>query len=214
MNRKQTILAHRHGTPHDFATKMHEQVGELTLHQIQHECNRYKAMFEDAGYFAEMKGEGKITTDGDWARRWRNDRQFAHVGLTNGCFDLLHAGHVQFLRRARNSCDYLMLLLNSDKSVTRLKGPGRPVNTEMHRALVMSAVEMVDLVFIFNESRITKWLTCLRPDFWFKGGDYSMDTLDKREIEAARRAKCEVLILNGLKGISTTKIYERQKTLG
>lgn len=214
MNRKQQILANHHGSVRDFSVKVHEAVGEITLQEAHLACAKYEKEFNEAGLFAEPKGEKKITYSAEWAWRWRKDRSFARVGFTNGCYDLLHAGHVQFLRRAREHCDYLMLLLNSDKSVTRLKGPGRPVNAEMHRALVMSAVEMVDFVFIFNESRVAKWITKLRPDVWFKGGDYTLETLHKKEVEASRRAKCEIVILKGITGISTTKIYERQKTLG
>lgn len=215
MSRKQDILIKKHGSLRDFSKAVGECVGEISVAEAQRAIAKYKHELEQAEFFAELSGDMKITYDPILAKRWRNNRKYANVGITNGCYDLLHAGHTQFLRRARASCDYLILLLNSDKSVTKLKGPGRPVNTEMHRALVMSAVEMVDLVFVFNDMRVAKWLTFFRPNIWFKGGDYTLELLHKKEVEAARRAKCEIAILKGITGISTTKIYERtKKTLG
>lgn len=215
MSRKQDILIKKHGTLDDFSKAVGECVGEISPVEAQRAVFKYERELKEAQFFAELSGDMKITYDPILAKRWRNYRKFANVGITNGCYDLLHAGHVQFLRRARQNCDYLILLLNSDKSVNRLKGAGRPVNAEMHRALVMSAVEMVDLVFVFNDTRVAKWLTFFRPNIWFKGGDYTLETLHKKEVEAARRAKCEIAILKGITGISTTKIYERtKKTLG
>jgi len=149
------------------------------------------------------------------AKEWIKLHRSGRIGVTNGCFDILHAGHIHYLTHARSKCSHLIVLLNSDTSVKRLKGPGRPINPDIQRATVVAALEMVSMVFIFNESRITKWITEFKPDVWFKGGDYTLETLDKKEVQAARRAKCEIALLQNVQGLSTTKIYERiKKTLG
>ncbi|MCB9959921.1 MAG: D-glycero-beta-D-manno-heptose-7-phosphate kinase [Rhodospirillaceae bacterium] len=106
-----------------------------------------------------------------WRRRGRT------VGFTNGCFDLLHPGHVSLLRQARAACDKLVLGLNSDASVARLKGPGRPVQPEAARAAVLAALGTVDLVVIFAEDTPERVIEALRPDVLVKGADYTVDTV-------------------------------------
>src|SRR5216110_849402 len=91
---------------------------------------------------------------------------------TNGCFDLLHLGHVTYLESARNQGDALLIGVNSDASVRELKGPNRPVNNENDRAAVLAALEAVDGVFIFPEKRATSFLALAKPDIYVKGGDY------------------------------------------
>ena len=102
-------------------------------------------------------------------------RQHAgEVGVfTNGCFDLLHLGHVQYLRRARGLGDFLVVALNSDESTRRLKGPARPLVPERERAEMLAALECVDYVTIFGEDTVEKSLTALRPAYFVKGGDYA-----------------------------------------
>jgi len=97
---------------------------------------------------------------------------------TNGCFDLLHVGHVRYLRAARALGDLLVVGLNNDRSVRELKGSGRPIMTEIDRAEILAALECVDLVTIFPEMRATRFLAAARPAIYVKGGDYSSETLN------------------------------------
>lgn len=123
-------------------------------------------------------GEGKIAgaeAAGDQVRRWR--RQGLSVGFTNGCFDLLHPGHVSLLAQARAACDRLIVGLNDDASVARLKGPGRPVQGEAARAAVLASLESVDLVVVFPEDTPLRLIEALRPDALVKGADYRPDQI-------------------------------------
>lgn len=123
-----------------------------------------------------MLGDCKIMTAGAGAEqvdRWR--RKGLKVGFTNGCFDLLHPGHVSLLTQARGACDRLVVGLNSDASVQRLKGPTRPVQSEASRATVLSSLATVDLVVIFGEDTPLELITTLRPDVLVKGADYTID---------------------------------------
>jgi D-beta-D-heptose 7-phosphate kinase/D-beta-D-heptose 1-phosphate adenosyltransferase len=106
---------------------------------------------------------------------WR--RRGLRVGFTNGCFDLLHPGHIHLLKQARAACDRLVVGLNSDDSVKRLKGNGRPVQGEAARAAVLAGLADVDLVTAFGEDTPEALIAALRPDVLVKGADYSMDTV-------------------------------------
>jgi rfaE bifunctional protein nucleotidyltransferase chain/domain len=99
------------------------------------------------------------------------------VAFTNGVFDLLHSGHIDILTAARNSADALVVGINSDDSVRRLKGPTRPVRTDAERAYILGALECVDLVVIFPDDTPLNLVSHLRPDVIVKGGDYSEDTM-------------------------------------
>lgn len=125
------------------------------------------------------------------------------VVFTNGCFDILHAGHIDSLKRAKQLGDKLIVGLNSDESVRKLKGPDRPVNSERARAAVLSALEFVDLVVLFNEDTPVKLLSLLRPDVLAKGGDYSPEDVVGREFAG------QVVILPLLDGYSTTGIIQK-----
>ena len=103
------------------------------------------------------------------------------IVATNGCFDLLHVGHVRYLQAARGLGDLLVVGLNGDRSVYELKGAGRPIATQNDRAEILAALECVDLVAIFPEIRATKFLAMVRPAVYVKGGDYSAGTLDEEE---------------------------------
>nr|HVY12902.1 D-glycero-beta-D-manno-heptose 1-phosphate adenylyltransferase [Alphaproteobacteria bacterium] len=105
--------------------------------------------------------------------RWR--RQGLTIGFTNGCFDLLHPGHVALLQAARKACDRLVVGLNSDSSVKRLKGEGRPVQNEHSRATVLAGLAPVDLVVIFDEDTPLEMIRALRPAVLVKGADYKME---------------------------------------
>ncbi|HWB58276.1 MAG TPA: adenylyltransferase/cytidyltransferase family protein [Chthoniobacteraceae bacterium] len=129
--------------------------------------------------------------------------------FTNGCFDLLHVGHVRYLEQARALGDALLVAVNGDASVRGLKGPGRPLNDEADRAEVIAALGCVDYVTIFQERRVTNLLREIRPQVYAKGGDYTVETLDKDEGAALREIGAEIKILSLVPGKSTTKLIER-----
>jgi len=126
--------------------------------------------------------------------------------FTNGCFDLLHVGHVRYLQAARAMGDALVVAVNGDASVRALKGPTRPVNPEADRAEVLAALGCVDYVVIFPEVRVTNVLRDVRPHLYAKGGDYTPETLDKEERAAIDEAGSEIRILPLVPGRSTTNI--------
>jgi len=129
------------------------------------------------------------------------------VVATGGCFDLLHAGHVGLLESARRIGDCLIVCLNSDASVARLKGPGRPINPVADRARVLQALGSVDAVAVFDETTPQELLTRLRPDVWVKGGDYSVQELP--EAETLRAWGGQAVVLPYLDGRSTTVLARR-----
>jgi rfaE bifunctional protein nucleotidyltransferase chain/domain len=129
------------------------------------------------------------------------------VVATGGCFDLLHPGHVATLRAARGLGDCLVVCINSDDSVRRLKGPSRPLVTAADRARVLEALEFVDAVVIFEEDTPAEVLDRLRPDVWAKGGDYA--GADLPEAAVLRRWGGQAVVLPYLDGHSTTALVER-----
>ena len=131
------------------------------------------------------------------------------VVFTNGCFDLLHPGHVSYLRAARSLGDALVVGLNSDASVRRLKGPSRPVVPEKDRAAVLEALESVDAVCIFGEDTPIRLMRELEPAVYVKGGDYRVKDLP--EAEVARQFEAEVRIISFEPGYSTSALIEKIK---
>jgi D-beta-D-heptose 7-phosphate kinase/D-beta-D-heptose 1-phosphate adenosyltransferase len=138
---------------------------------------------------------------------WR--KQGLRVGFTNGCFDILHPGHVKVLTAARGACDRLIVGLNSDASVQRLKGEGRPVQDERARSEVLAALEAVDLVAIFDEDTPIKLITQIKPSVLVKGGDYARDQVVGHEIVEAYGG--EVVLVEVLPGFSTTSLVNRAR---
>ena len=114
--------------------------------------------------------------------------------VTNGCFDLLHVGHVTYLETARQQGDALLVGLNGDAAVRQLKGPDRPVNPE-RRAAVLAALESVDGVCIFAEPTATRFLAAARPDIYVKGGDYTLDTLNQEERRTVEQAGGKIVFI-------------------
>jgi rfaE bifunctional protein nucleotidyltransferase chain/domain len=142
----------------------------------------------------------------DAARAWRR-AQSGRVVFTNGVFDLLHGGHVDVLRGARAHGDRLVVGLNSDASVRRLKGPERPVRAQAERAYLLAALETVDVVSIFDEDTPLELIVALEPDVLVKGGDYTPDTMvGAREVTARGGA---VVVIPLTPGLSTTTLIER-----
>jgi len=136
---------------------------------------------------------------------WR--RRKARIGFTNGCFDLLHPGHIALLRQARTACDRLVVGLNSDASVRRLKGDGRPVQTETARAMVLASLADVDLVVVFGEDTPLKLIECLRPEVLVKGADYTVDQVVGADL--VRGYGGRILLADLLPGHSTTGTIKR-----
>jgi D-beta-D-heptose 7-phosphate kinase/D-beta-D-heptose 1-phosphate adenosyltransferase len=136
---------------------------------------------------------------------WR--RQGLRVGFTNGCFDLLHPGHVRLLTEARGACDRLVVGLNSDASVRRLKGEGRPVQGQEARAEVLAGLEAVDVVVIFDEDTPLELLKRVRPKVLVKGADYRVDQVVGRELVEVNGG--EVVLVDLVPGYSTTRLVKR-----
>ena len=129
--------------------------------------------------------------------------------LTNGCFDLLHAGHVRYLQGARALGEALVVALNGDDSVRVLKGPKRPINDERDRAEVLAGLACVDFVTIFQAPRVTDVIAKVKPHVYAKGGDYTPETLDPDERAALDAAGANIKILPLVPGKSTTGILEK-----
>ncbi len=134
------------------------------------------------------------------AALWRKDNRM--VGFTNGCFDLLHPGHVSLLTQAKSHCDRLIVGLNSDASVARLKGPGRPVQPEAARAAVLASMEVVDLVVVFSEDTPLELIKAVQPDVLVKGADYSKDEVVGADVVEA--AGGQVILADLVDSYSTT----------
>src|SRR5947209_927883 len=133
---------------------------------------------------------------------WR--RRSLRIGFTNGCFDLLHRGHIKVLTEARSRCDRLVVGLNSDSSAARLKGDGRPINKEHERAEVLAALEAVDLVVVFAQDTPIELIEKVRPMVLVKGGDYRREEVVGHELVEA--AGGEVVLVDIVPGQSTTRI--------
>jgi rfaE bifunctional protein nucleotidyltransferase chain/domain len=131
--------------------------------------------------------------------------------LTNGCFDLLHVGHIRYLQEARELGDFLVVAVNGDESVRALKGAGRPLNTEEDRAEILAALECVDFVTIFPARRVTAVIEALRPAIYVKGGDYTMESLDSEEVAALKSVGAEIKTLPLVPGKSTSSLIGRMQ---
>jgi D-beta-D-heptose 7-phosphate kinase / D-beta-D-heptose 1-phosphate adenosyltransferase len=160
---------------------------------------------------ASLAPEDKIVFD--WAmlderlNEWR--RHGLRIGFTNGCFDLLHRGHVKLLAEARAACDRLVVGLNSDASATRLKGKGRPINPAEGRAEVLAALEAVDLVVLFDEDTPLELIKRVGPAVLVKGADYKRDEVVGRDV--VEKAGGDVILVDLVPGHSTTAIVERTR---
>lgn len=155
-----------------------------------------------------LTGEAKVAvmeSARDRVEGWR--QQGRRIGFTNGCFDLLHPGHISLLNQARAQCDRLIVGLNSDESVKRLKGPARPVQNEAGRAAVLASLSAVDLVVIFAEDTPLNLISVLRPDILVKGADYTVDTVVGRDEVESWGGK--VVLADILDGHSTTATLRR-----
>jgi D-beta-D-heptose 7-phosphate kinase/D-beta-D-heptose 1-phosphate adenosyltransferase len=148
-----------------------------------------------------------LTQAADLIQTWRH--QGLKVGFTNGCFDLLHSGHVHSLESAKAKCDRLIVGLNSDASIKRLKGKARPIQGEDVRSLVLSALEVVDMVIIFDDDTPLSLIETLMPDVLFKGKDYTIETVVGADIVQKNGGHVELISL--IPGFSTSNIIEKME---
>lgn len=157
-----------------------------------------------------MNLASKIISPTDLAQ-WRESlrAQGRRLVVTNGCFDLLHAGHVTYLADARTHGDALLVGVNGDAGVRELKGPSRPINNEHDRALVLAALESVSAVSIFPEKRAVHFLTLAQPDVYVKGGDYTLETLNQDERRAVESAGGRIVIIPLVPGKSTSSLVDK-----
>ena len=157
---------------------------------------------------------GRVILDREELRRVREDLRARgrRLVFTNGCFDILHVGHVRYLRQARELGDALLVAVNSDRSVRALKGAGRPLMSEGERAELLAALASVDFVTVFDDESPRALIADLLPDVLVKGGDYALEEIHGREeVEAAGG---RVVSLPFVEGASTTSIIERLKKAG
>ncbi|MCQ2739046.1 MAG: D-glycero-beta-D-manno-heptose 1-phosphate adenylyltransferase [bacterium] len=127
--------------------------------------------------------------------------------LTNGCFDILHVGHIRYLKKTKSFADYSIILLNSDKSVKAIKGESRPVNNENDRAEILSSLSCVDYVVLFEENSPAGLLDKIKPDVYTKGADYTLETLPERDIVLKNNIRTE--FVEFVQGKSTTNIINK-----
>ncbi len=154
-----------------------------------------------------MVGLTKIL-DRPMAAEVRNQHPGKTIVFTNGCFDLLHAGHVRYLAAARQLGDILVVGLNGDASVRELKGEGRPLNSQEDRAEVMAALGAVDYVIVFDEERAANLMREVRPQIYAKGGDYTVNSLDPDEVAALKEIGARIEIMPLVPGKSTSQLVQ------
>ena len=161
-------------------------------------------MIIDLGWPDSIAGVEDVIT-------FRNNHAGDKIVATNGCFDILHAGHVSYLELAREMGDILVVGINDDETVRDLKGVGRPINHIDDRVKVLSSIRYVDLVVIFHEIRASSFLEAIKPDIYVKGGDYTLDDLPECEQAVLEENVLDIQILPELTGRSTTNIIQRIK---
>ncbi len=155
-----------------------------------------------------------LTLDEAMAERAKLRAAGKKLVLTNGVFDLLHTGHLYYLKEARKLGDALFVAINSDESVRALKGPARPVMTEEQRAYALSALWFVTGIVIFREKRLVPEIRVLRPDIYCKAGDYTLEKLNPEERAELEKVGAEIKFLPFLPGFSTTGLIERIRRAG
>lgn len=147
----------------------------------------------------------------DQAVAWREElaKQEKTLVFTNGCFDILHRGHAEYLAGARAKGDALIVAVNSDNSVRTLKGPSRPLNAESDRAYILACLEFVDATVIFDTPTCEAIIRAVKPDIYVKGGDYDLDSMNPMEKRALLDAGCEIVFVPFVGDYSTTAIIAK-----
>jgi rfaE bifunctional protein nucleotidyltransferase chain/domain len=143
----------------------------------------------------------------DWRAKMRSAGK--RLVVTNGCFDILHVGHVTYLEAARNLGDALLVGVNADDSVRELKGPNRPVNDADDRSALLAALESVSAICVYAEKSATRFLEVAKPDMYVKGGDYTLETLNQEERQTVEQAGGKIVILPMVPGKSTTALLQK-----
>ena len=153
----------------------------------------------------------------DWRQvlAWRNEMAETgnEVAVTNGCFDILHRGHAEYLYEARRKADKLLVLVNSDSSLKEVKGPTRPIIEEASRVYVLASLTAVDAVNIFSTLDCTEQLQQLKPDVYVKGGDYTEKTLVRAEYKLLRSMGTRIELIPPVEGLSTSAIIDRIRNI-
>src|SRR5260221_841240 len=189
------LVAHKYGRSHDLP------LGTSPLQKFFH-------IPHSRLFFTMMTGK-ILTLDEVSSCRAILRREGRRVVVANGCFDLLHVGHLRYLTEARAFGDFLWVGLNGDASVRDLKGPGRPIVPEADRAELLAAWRVVDAVTIFPEVRATSFLRVVQPDVYVKGGDYTAESVDPGEGAALRECGARVEIVRLVPGKSTTSLGQK-----
>ena len=140
--------------------------------------------------------------------KWHEQQR--RVVLTNGCFDLLHVGHLRSFKEAKSNGDLLIVGLNSDQSIRGLKGETRPIVSQNDRLELLAALEPIDFVTLFDEPTAVNLIEVIKPQVYIKGGDYTLDSLPEKEVLI--RYQVEVIFIPIVKGISTTQLIDRIRT--
>jgi|SRR3989344_8107336 len=157
-----------------------------------------------------MENESKIVNEESFIQILNSLRKRGEkLVWTNGCFDILHVGHVKYLKEAKKLGDKLIVGVNSDNSVKKLKGPERPIQTENDRAEILAALDCVDYVLIFDEDTPKKYIQKFKPDVYVKGGDYTLETINQDERKIVENYGGKISLLKHSEGRSTTKIIEK-----
>jgi rfaE bifunctional protein kinase chain/domain/rfaE bifunctional protein nucleotidyltransferase chain/domain len=198
-----TCLASACGLPITTAVELGQAAADVVVHEGGTSVCTTAMLAERLGRFRSAPLRAEQLADRIDGHRLAGRR----IVLTNGCFDVLHRGHVAYLNQAKQLGDVLVVGLNSDASVRRLKGPGRPVNDVADRAAVIAALSCVDHVTVFDEDDATRLVELIRPDCYVKGGDYTPDMLP--ETESVRRCGGQVRILDYLPERSTSAMIDR-----
>ena len=151
---------------------------------------------------------GQIVSQDEMVKIVRNGQNGGKTfAATNGCFDILHVGHVRYLAKTKSLADFSIVMLNSDKSVKQIKGDSRPINNEQDRAEILSALSSVDYVVLFEEKSPAGLLEKIKPDIYTKGADYTLETLPEREV--VERNNIRVEFIDFVQGKSTTNIINK-----
>ncbi len=201
------------GMPMEWAARLSNEAGSIVVGKIGTATVTIDELIKNLRQFEDREVDDKVMTGNkafECVERWR--RQGLVVGFTNGCFDLLHPGHVSLLQQARKACDRLVVGLNSDASVKRLKGEDRPIQNEKARSTVLASLSLVDLVVIFDEDTPLELIKALRPAILVKGADYTVDQVVGGKEVASWGGK--VVLADLVQGQSTTSTISRMRQAG
>ena len=196
------------GADYGPAIQLANIAGGLEVEKIGVATVTREEILHDIRHATARSGQGKILPREQLLAEVKRRRATGQrVAFTNGCFDVLHAGHVQYLTEARAQADFLVVALNSDESVRRLKGPSRPANDQLSRAEVLAALQCVDYVTIFEESTPLELICQLLPDVLVKGADYRRDQVVGADVVEAAGGRVHLAALRP--GVSTSRILQR-----